>query len=608
MKKDALVLYKQVPARIGEILSDKIQIILPDGKDKKVREKDIIYLHEGPVRVLPEGVPAGGQPEEAWELLQGESPSLRELAELAFGEFTVESAWGAFLLLNRTPWFRGTVEEITVRTPEEVEKIRKEEEEKRESELRWSSFIEDLKKGVIGDENRGFLTDLEQYCLQYSKKSRILQDLGKKQSPENAHALLLQLGIWDLRRNPWPDRFQMPLDAPSFALEEAAPVERIDLTHMEAFAVDDEGNKDPDDALSFHDGKFWVHIADSSSLIPAGGDADREARGRAANLYLPEITVPMLPPEATDKLGLGLKELSPALSFEYTLDGEYNVTECRILFSTVRVTRMTYGEAEQRLEEEPFGSMLKTAERFRQWRMENGALSLQLPEVRVRVTDEGKGDVDISPLEEFRSRDMVAEAMMMTGFHMARYARDNGIPIPYVVQPAPEGDVPAASPDDPASMVQLRKFMKRSQTTTIGGPHSGMGLPVYTRATSPLRRYSDLLVQQQFRLHQSGQPLLSEEDILQGTASCETVTGRVTSCERSSNLHWKLVYLSEHPDWEGEGVLVGRADKQMIIQIPSLALETRIALKDKPPLNSRITVSVERIDIPELQVQFRVRD
>jgi exoribonuclease II len=606
MKKDALVLYKQVPARILEILSDKIVISLPDGKEKKVRPKDIIQLHPGPVKSVQDINVPESQVEEAWELLQGESPSLEELAELVFSEFSPESAWGAFLLLNRTPWFKGTVEDIVVRTPEDVERIQKEEAEKKEAEERWSSFISVLKKGEIQEENRGFLTDLEQYCLQKSKKSRILQDLGKQQSPENAHRLLLQLGVWDLRRNPWPERYDMPLKAPSFDLENGPEIERRDLTHMEAFAIDDEGNKDPDDALSFSDGMFWVHIADSSSLIPAGGEADREARGRAANLYLPETTVPMLPPEATEKLGLGLQEISPALSFGYTLDDDFNITDCEICFSTVKVTRTTYGAAETRLGEEPFKSIKQVTDRFNTWRRENGALSLQLPEVKIRVTEDG--EIRISPIEEFASRDLVAESMMMTGFHCARFARDKGVPIPYVVQPAPEGDLPETSIDDPASMVQLRKFMKRSQTTSIGGPHSGMGLPVYTRATSPLRRYSDLLVQQQIRLHLAGLPLLSEEDILEGTASCESVTGKVSLSERSSNLHWKLVYLSENPEWEAEGIIVGRADKQMILQIPSLALETRIALKEKLPLNSRVRVVVERVDVPGQQVQFKVRD
>jgi exoribonuclease-2 len=400
----------------------------------------------------------------------------------------------------------------------------------------------------------------------------------------------------------------MPLKAPSFALEAGPELERLDLTTMEAYAIDDVGNKDPDDALSFHDGKLIVHIADSSSLIPAGTEADKEARGRAANLYLPESTIPMLPLEATEKLGLGLQEISPALSFEYTLNEEFDITDCRINFSNVKVTRMTYGEAEEKLEEEPFCSIMKVTKRFNSWRKENGALFLQLPEVKIRVTEEGLGDILISPIEEYKSRDMVAETMMMTGFHTARFSRDNGIPIPYVVQPAPEGDLPETSPDDPASMVQLRKFMKRSQTTTVGGPHSGMGLPVYTRATSPLRRYSDLLVQQQLRLFKAGLPLLTEEDILEGTASCESVIGRVIGSERSSNLHWKLVYLAENPDWEGEGIIVGRSDKQMILQIPSLALETRIALTEKLPLNSRITVGLERVDIPVQQVQFKVRD
>ncbi len=606
MKKNALVLYKQVPACVQDILSDKIVISLPDGKEKKVRSKDISLLHPGPVGSVKNIEVPEGQVEEAWELLQDETPSLEELAELTFSEFTPESAWGAFLLLNRTPWYRGTVDEIIVRTPEEVEKIQREEAEKKEAEERWSSFIEALKKGEIQEENRGFLTDLEQYCLQKSKRSRILQDLGRQQSPENAHRLLMKLGVWDGRRNPWPERYDMPLTAPVFELEHGPETERRDLSHMEAYAIDDEGNRDPDDALSFHDGKFWVHIADTSSLIPAGGDADREARGRAANLYLPETTVPMLPHEATERLGLGLQEISPALSFCFTLNDSLDVEDCEVFFSNVKVTRTTYGAVEERMSEEPFASMKKVTDRFNAWRMENGALSLQLPEVKTRVHSDG--EITITPIEEYSSRDMVAEAMMMSGFHCARYCRDNSIPIPYVTQPAPEGDLPETSKDNPASMVALRRFMKRSQTTSIGGPHSGMGLPVYTRATSPLRRYSDLLVQQQIRLYQAGLPLLSEEDVLEGTASCESVTGRVVLSERCSNLHWKLVYLSENPGWEGEAIVVGKADKQSVLQIPSLALETRVAMKEKLPLNSRVTVKVESVDIPDQQVQFSVGD
>jgi len=86
------------------------------------------------------------------------------------------------------------------------------------------------------------------------------------------------------------------------------------------------------------------------------------------------------------------------------------------------------------------------------------------------------------------------------------------------------------------------------------------------------------------------------------------VISRVILSERASNLHWKLVYLSEHPQWEGEGILVGKTEKQMIVQIPSLALESTLALKETLPLNSSLTLQVEDIDIPSQQVLFRVRD
>ena len=81
--KDSLVLYKQTPALVNAA-GDKLDILLPGGKTRSVREKDIFPLHPGPVPRFPElekGAPEG-QPEEAWELLQGESPSLQELAEL----------------------------------------------------------------------------------------------------------------------------------------------------------------------------------------------------------------------------------------------------------------------------------------------------------------------------------------------------------------------------------------------------------------------------------------------------------------------------------------------------------------------------------------------
>ena len=57
LKESALVLYKTQPAVIVKVDTDKIEIELADGM-KKVREKDIEFLHAGPVRLLKAGTQA----------------------------------------------------------------------------------------------------------------------------------------------------------------------------------------------------------------------------------------------------------------------------------------------------------------------------------------------------------------------------------------------------------------------------------------------------------------------------------------------------------------------------------------------------------------------
>lgn len=59
---------------------------------------------------------------------------------------------------------------------------------------------------------------------------------------------------------------------------------RRDLTGLPAFAIDDEGNLDPDDALSLDGDRLWVHVADAAALIGPDSPADIEARARGATL------------------------------------------------------------------------------------------------------------------------------------------------------------------------------------------------------------------------------------------------------------------------------------------------------------------------------------
>ncbi len=69
--------------------------------------------------------------------------------------------------------------------------------------------------------------------------------------------------------NPYPRRMDLPAESPLLDLPELPAEERRDLTHLAAFAIDDEGNRDPDDAISLDGERLWVHVSRRSGA----GDA-----------------------------------------------------------------------------------------------------------------------------------------------------------------------------------------------------------------------------------------------------------------------------------------------------------------------------------------------
>jgi exoribonuclease-2 len=168
-----------------------------------------------------------------------------------------------------------------------------------------------------------------------------------------------------------------------------------------------------------------------------------------------------------------------------------------------------------------------------------------------------------------------------------------------------------------ASMYAARKLMKRSQHRLTASPHAGLGLDAYAQATSPLRRYLDLVVHQQLRAHlirtgigsaQADTPYahpLETQEILARIGAVEPVLGDVRAAETLSDRHWTLVHLLHHPLWAGSGVVVEHRGRQTVILLPDLALEAQLHLRDELPLDANVRLAVSRIDLPHLDARFR---
>lgn len=598
--RDSLVLYKNKPARVCEI-TDKVVIELEDGTHLRVRLKDIELLHPGPLHNLSELVPQSGDVQTAWELLQDSQTGISDLAELVYGENKPATVWAAWQLVEDGLYFRGTPDEITTCSPQDVKDQVDARKAKAEEEKAWNDFLERVQSGQCNLDDRRYLREVEDLALGRRNTSRVLQTMGRNESPENAHALLLETGYWDFVQDPYPARFEISTSLADVPIPDLPDETRKDLTGLISYAIDDEGSHDPDDAISIEDRRIWVHIADTAALIPPDSPADLEARARATSVYLPEGIVPMLPPKAVQLLGMGLHERSPALSFGIVLDESGAIAEMEITPSWVKVDRLTYTQAEQLLQQEPLADLSILTERYRMRRQSRGALFIDLPEIKIKIVN---GEVQITPVAELRSRDLVREAMLMAGEAAALYAIEKDIPIPFVSQ---DGAGHSEIPEGLAGLYALRRTLKRSQVSSIPGPHSGLGLDVYTRTTSPLRRYSDLVVHQQLRAHLRKEELLDTQSLVERIGESEAVSAIANRAEQLAERHWTLVYLLQHPDWEGEGVLVEKRNQRGRVLIPELALEPQIHLREDLPLNSSIQLELRGVDLPELEAYFQMK-
>lgn len=597
--RDSLVLHKTKPAVVIRS-GDKLEIVFQDGKTLSVRPKDLVVLHPGPID-FAEMKPPPGDILSAWELLEGATTTLAELAELAYGAYTPASAWAVWEWVIDSLYFSGTPEAIQVHAAPQVEKEKAVRTARVAEAQAWNGFLQRVHQRRFEPEDSRYLGEVEQLAYGRRDKSRVLAELGRVQTPESAHSLLLELGVWDVTINPYPRRMELPEASPQIDLPDLPAEERRDLTHLPAFAIDDEGNRDPDDAISQDGERLWIHVADVAALVAPDSAADLEARARGVNLYLPEGVVAMLSWQATERLGLGLAEVSPAFSFGLRITPDGAVADLEITPSWVRVTRLTYEEADSMIADEPLGTLHRWASQHAARRRQQGAVSLELPEVRIKVVD---GRVHITPLRSLRSRDTVTELMLMAGEAVAQMAIERELPLPFTLQDAGE---PMDTPQTMSEMFAGRRRMRPSQQSTRPGPHAGLGLPAYVRVTSPLRRYLDLVAHQQLRAWLAGRPLLDEAALVERVGAAEAIGGAVRRAESLARQHWSIVYLQQQPDWSGEGVIVEKVGLRATVLIPALAWEFRTHLREDLPLDTPVRVIYTGANLSQLDAHFRIR-
>ncbi len=608
--ESSLVAYKNKPALVKDT-GEKIVISVLGGETLKVREKDVELIHPGPlsnVKELEEDPPAGDV-EGGWELLEGSTVSLQELAELVYGSYTPKTAWAAYLLVKDGLYFTGNPQEILPRQKDQVTEDLNKRQGKEQEQAERNAFLERLKaKKLQMPEDGRFLQDVEALAYGKSDKSRTLKDLGKSETPVEAHRLLLDINYWTPYRNPYPSRFGLTLaSAKTLVDPPPADEDRTDLTHLRSYAIDNSWSDDPDDAISLEGNCLWVHVADPAASITPGSPPDLEARGRGATLYLPEGASRMVNESALPLFALGLNKTSPALSFKIELDDGGNIVNVDICRSLVSVMRFTYDDADRIIQDKSgkvpsedvkvLTRLTEIAERNTRRRETMGAISINMPEIHMTVTGEA---INIDTIPPYISADLVRECMLLTGEACAAWAIQKRIPFPYVSQEI--GDLPTHVLPGLAGAYQMRRCMRPRQLTAKPGLHAGLGIEGYTQVTSPLRRYIDLLAHQQIRAFLKGETPLTEEEILVRLAAGEAASSATVQAERASRMHWLTVFLSERKDSLWNAIVLDKKGPRVQIIIPELGLETQVATREPSDPGDTIQVAVSSCKIPESEI------
>ena len=617
--KDALVVYKNKPALVKEYSEGKILISLEDGGSVKVREKDIELIYPGPVKdfsFAKNSVVEEEAVQEAWELLlsENEPVSLKALCEL-LGAYNASFAWKAYCLLKENFYFTGTIDAIKARSKEEAEAdlLKRDGKEREVSER--ASFIERLKlclknpeKNPMHAEDVRYLQDVEALTFEKTQKSRTMKEAGLGETPEDAHSLLLKTGFWTEKINPHPVRTGVLLNS-AVLMPQKPPVteERRDLTNLPAFAIDNPWSNDPDDAVSIEidsEGRtvLYVHISDPASSILPGSPEDKEARGRGVTLYLPEGTYRMLNEDSLPLFALGLSEVSPALTFKMTLYENCEILQTEIFPSFVRVRCMTYTEADREMESsdtaEALRALFELSQRSYEMRIKNGAVNIELPEVHIKAEN---GEVSIEPVLKTKSASMVRECMLIAGAGAGLWAAQRGVSIPYILQEVEEqGKIPSGL----AGSYLLRKCMRTRIIQTKPGRHQGLGIDSYTQVTSPLRRYTDLLVHMQIRAFLHGEKTLTSDEVLERVSLGEAAALAATQAERLSRTHWTLVWLQDKKESVFEATTLEKKGNRAHLIIPSLAFETQVHFNSDLSPNENVKLALKSVNIPRLEAIF----
>ncbi|MCD0458549.1 ribonuclease R family protein [Roseiconus lacunae] len=323
----------------------------------------------------------------------------------------------------------------------------------------------------------------------------------------------------------------------------AIPDDRVDFTDQLTLTIDPYDARDFDDAISLsrNEKGHWrllIHIADVGYFVHPGGKIDEEARRRATSVYLPDRVIPMIPEIISNHLAsLQPDQVRLAKTVEIEMTDAGVVVHSEVHNAVIRSDkRLHYGIVDQFLEDpqryrEPWGDavcdmladMHSLAMTLRQRRLKGGAITMDMPDVKLDLDRNGKVKGAHRTVNT-ESHQVIEEFMLAANQAVATWLDDQGYNFLHRIHPPPDRrklrqlsmfirdlgigvdsvesrfeiqhviDQVAQTPlEDAVNFAVLRSMSKAIYGPQTEG-HYALDMEHYCHFTSPIRRYPDLTV------------------------------------------------------------------------------------------------------------------